>query len=294
MKKIPILALVMLVLVLSCAHASEFLIGGNVRINEPLNENLFVAGGTVKIFTPINGSLFAAGGEVFVNSTVENAVITGGQIKLGPGALIKKDATLIGSIVENHGTIVGNLSLNADHFTNNGSIGVINIIEKVEKTPQQTTYEDLMSYGLRTLGTLLLGVVLVIAFPKSLAKLEKEIKTETIKKTAIGFGVLLLSISVVIMIIITIVGIPFGVLLAAGIVLLFFLSPLIVALVLGDKIVKYFNIKTNKILVFTIGFLVIRVLLKIPRVGIVLSILMGSLGFGAIFSTVKNWKNKKH
>jgi hypothetical protein len=68
-------------------------------------------------------------------------------------------------------------------------------------------------------------------------------------------------------------------------------SGLFVSYCTGDFVTKRLNINTSEMGIFIIGFVILTVLKLIPILGFFVSLVVGSLGFGAIYYAVKNnWK----
>ncbi len=70
------------------------------------------------------------------------------------------------------------------------------------------------------------------------------------------------------------------------------LSSLFVSFAVGRKIVDLFKVKTNDILIFVLGFIILNLLFRIPYAGVLIGIVAISLGFGAIiYALRKNWQS---
>ncbi|HEY0742725.1 MAG TPA: hypothetical protein VGD40_14750 [Chryseosolibacter sp.] len=82
MKTLFLILLAGIVLTSSVVQA-QLKSGENVRIDEPVNHDLYVAGGTVTVDAPVRGDLIVAGGTIIVNDTVtQDILVAGGNITL--------------------------------------------------------------------------------------------------------------------------------------------------------------------------------------------------------------------
>jgi hypothetical protein len=137
------------------AEATKILYGNNIRIIEPVYEDVYIAAGSVTINAPIYGDLIMAGGQVFLNNHVRNDVlvaggeifinghvgddlrcaggevtiqkdITGDLVITGGTVTIEKQVTIHGTLLSSggavivHGNVNGDIKAAAGTFTLNG------------------------------------------------------------------------------------------------------------------------------------------------------------------------------
>lgn len=84
MKKAPFLLAGLLALFsVYPAFALRFERGENVRISQPVNEDIYVVGGTINVEAPVYGDIWCAGGTVIISDTVRgDIVVVGGTVNL--------------------------------------------------------------------------------------------------------------------------------------------------------------------------------------------------------------------
>lgn len=65
------------------AFALHFESGDNIRISQPVNEDIYVFGGSIYVDAPVHGDIWCAGGTITINDTVTgDIVVAGGNIYL--------------------------------------------------------------------------------------------------------------------------------------------------------------------------------------------------------------------
>ncbi len=273
---------------------SVVIAGGNVNINAPVSGDVFVAGGQISINSDVGGKIVAAGGDIDLRGDARNAVIAGGNISIHSTTVISKDAVIAGGNVLNAGTIVGNLTVRAEEFQNTGSAGSVDF----KKSEGLQGLEELMIklanilYILITVGFLILGIVVLKLFPSQFLMVEAEVRNAPVKNTVVGFALIIVSVILMSLLAVTIIGLPVALILGMLFSIALMLSCLFVSFAIGRKIVDLFKVKTNDILIFVIGFVILSLLFRIPFAGVLISIVAISLGFGALIYTLqKNWQS---
>jgi hypothetical protein len=323
MKQVALLALMALVVLSSSAAALRAFSGANVYIDTPIDDDVFasgsvvninapvasatVAGGTVNVNAPIAGDLIVAGGQVTVNALIggkvmaaggnlniggnisKNALLIGGQVDIRTGTVIGKDAYVSGGTVNNAGRVAGNLTVSASTFENTGSAGKVEFHQI--KTKQEEPEYPISPFGIvMTLGYLIAGLIFLRFFPALFSLIDQEIKTSTAVKTIAGFVMLIASMVLILLVFVTIIGIPTAVIMILLVAVAIMLSGIFVSFSLGRAIFDLLKFKAGDLMVFLIGFLILNGLFYIPFAGGLIKLIAISLGFGAILFTLKtNW-----
>jgi hypothetical protein len=264
--------------------------GGMININAPVSGDVIVAGGTVNVNDDIAGKLVVAGGTVIVSRKVgTNAVITGGTIDIRTDAVIERDALLSGGTVTHAGEVKGNLTVRAQTFQNTGVAGHLD----VQLSEPQSEFSRIFSiFGvLFTIGMFFLGLLLLRLMPQGFLVVEGEVRKSAILKTIAGFGAIILFFILLILMSITLILLPIALIFWMFYFIALILSTLFVALALGRFIagrIKW-EAKENWHL-FLAGFIVLNLLFLIPVVGGLILFISVSLGFAAFFHAIYlNW-----
>jgi hypothetical protein len=285
-----------------------FAAGSMVSINAPVNSAV-VAGGTVNINAPVKGDVIAAGGQVYVNSDVggkvvaaggdvnlggnisTNLVAAGGHVSIRPGKTIARDALIGGGDVVNSGRVNGTLTVHANNFTNSGSAGRVDFYKTENRAPQRD--ENQSPFNIFTLlsiiGYFILGLILVKYLPGIFMAVDSEIRSSTLLKTVIGFVLIIASFIAVLLIAVTMVGLPIALISSLLILATLMLSGTFVSFSLGKWIFELAKIKQGDLILFLLGFVILNVLFLLPYVGGLISLISMSLGFAALLYAARRF-----
>lgn len=122
------------------ANALKFNSGDNLKIENPVYEDLYIAGGTLTINAPIHGDLVIAGGTIIINDSVTgDLMIAGGDITVNgfigddvrcAGGDIKINAGIAGDLLIGAGsvTINSNSAINGDVMAGAGSLKLDGVV----------------------------------------------------------------------------------------------------------------------------------------------------------------------
>jgi len=279
---------------INASVASVVIAGGDVNINAPVSGDVFVLGGQISVNSDIGGKIVAAGENIDLCGDTKNAVIAGETVNIHSTSVISRDAVIAGSTVSNAGTIVGNLTVSAEEFKNTGSVGSVDF----KKSEGLQDLEELMIkltnifYLLITVGFLILGIVLLKLFPTQFLIVEKEVGNAPMRNIVVGFVLIITSVIVLTLLSVTIIGFPVALIMGMLFIIALMLSGLFVSLAVGRTIVNVLKFKTNDVLIFVVGFVILSLLFRMPYAGWFICIVAVSLGFGAIvYSVRKNWQS---
>jgi hypothetical protein len=262
--------------------------GGQITVNAPVKGDIIAAGGQITINSEVGGKVVAAGGSVILNGKVgTNAVLAGGNVELGSSSSVARDAMVSGGSVTNAGNVAGKLSVRSNSFDNRGTAGSLEV-ELQNRGPMAAV---ISVFGiLFTIGLFILGLVLIRFAPARYHAVEAELVSGWIVKLVAGFVGLIVGFIVILLLAISLVGLP----IAIGIGLLYLaailVSTLFVSSVLGRKVALLLKHRASDYVAFTIGFVILALLFRIPIIGTVILIIAVSLGFGALLFT--GWKNR--
>lgn len=269
---------------------------GNVAIDAPVRGDVVVVGGDVVINSDVEGKIVAAGGNIELKGSADNVVAAGGNINIRSSAVVLRDALVVGGSVNNEGRINGNLKVTTSNFQNSGSVGSVDYGRA--QSPQDVWRGFAKIIGLFSLlwliGSLILGIVLVMLFPSMFLRTKDEIVSSTLKKTIVGFVLILASIALMIILFITIVGIPIALMACMVFIIALVLANFFVAFALGRKIGGIFRANLGNVVSFVIGFIVLNIILVIPFIGGLAQIVVSSLGFASIYYALRgNWRGRE-
>jgi hypothetical protein len=319
---VPILVLLLAAALMTGAQALKTFSGGIVSIDTPVDDDIFaagsmvninapvnsavVAGGTINVNAPVKGDVIAGGGQINLNSDVggkvvagggtlnlagavgTNLVAAGGQINVLSGTDVAKDAYLAGGAVVNSGRINGTLSVSAQSFQNSGSAGRVEFYQ-METRHEEKKSEILDPFRLlMILGYLILGLILVRYLPKGFLSIDNEIRSSPVIKTILGFLMLIAAFVAILLVAITVVGLPIAFIGLMLVLLAWMLSGIFVAFSLGRWIGGKVKASQNDLVLFLIGFIILNVVFLLPYVGGLVGVISLSLGFGAFLYSARH------
>jgi len=283
-----------------------FAAGGEIVVNGQVNGDAYVVGGTVTVNGPITGELIVGAGQVTISGNTEKilagcgdlvikgntkkVVAASGNVKIYPTSVIEEYAYIATGTFDNQGTINGELVLTAEQLVNKGTVGSFNYTQTETNKDFSEGMKAVFTVFsiLAAIGMLVLGILLIRFFPKLFFTIEKEVEKDTIVRTIIGFLLILATIIVTVILAVTVIGLPIAAILSIFFILALMASGLFVSYCTGNFVTKRLNINTSELGIFIIGFVILVVLKLIPVLGFFVSLVVVSLGFGAIYYAVKN------
>ncbi len=263
--------------------------GGTVTINAPVTGDVIAAGGTITTNADIGGKLVVAGGTVDVGHDVGNLVATGGTVTIDPTATVLRDALVSGNTVVNAGHVLGNLTVQSQTFDNTGTAGHVNY--ELQR-PGEALRGVLSVFSvLFTIGLFILGLLLLYFLPKRFLAVEQQVRTQPVIRFVVGIvgiiGILIFSLLMMITLVLMPIGILSGLLVLIGLLT----STLFVSSSLGRVIAVKAGWQWKEWQIFTLGFVVLNIVYRIPIAGGIVLLVAASLGFGALIYWVHdNWQ----
>jgi len=307
--------------------------GANININGEVTRSVRVAGSKISIAGSIGGDLAVAGGDIDVSETAQigrDVLFRAGNIRIrGP---VGGDVKGGGGEVMLAGEVQGDVEVSVEPFPaswmvdtgENGAYGRL-VIEPTARihgnfiyTSQnevtvpagasiegQTTHKlppvrepiiPALKVWARVLGylmTLVAGIVLVLVFPKRSLAAAASIKRRPLP--SLGWGALIFFVTplALLIILITIVGIPISLIGLAFYLMALFVSQIVVGLFIGYLIIGSFSkVESRGMLVaaLALGFTILTLVKLIPYLGIPIWIATVLFGIGAMAVSRKTLK----
>jgi cytoskeletal protein CcmA (bactofilin family) len=296
-------------------NGSLFLTGGRIIVNGNINGDIYAAGGDINISGTAN-NIAVSGGRLVINSdTAGNLRATGGEItNLGR---IEGDATFSAGQINVEGDIVGNLNVrsgqiilnsvvegNANIYSGQMEMGNESLIMGNLVLPPNVGVDEgrvegdisrripgVLTFG-RIIGEiagrlmlfliiLIIGALLLILPGKPLDRSFERIKKRFFMALLVGFLALVLIPVAAAILMITILGIPFGLLLLMFYILLILAGISVAAYSIGRAL----NLKKGTALI--IGALIYIVLSWLPVIGGIFQFFSLMIGMGALFLALR-------
>jgi hypothetical protein len=241
---------------------SAVIVGGDVNIDAPIKGDLIVLGGEVDLNSNVGGKIVAAGGTINLRGDVaRNVVMAGGTVRILSSSDIGIDAAISGGNVYNAGNVTGTLWVNAGNFNNTGTAGDVKFQQWQEDEAEEKSKAFISTFSiLMILGFLIVGLIILRLFPGGVFAVDREIRKSPPVKALLGLGLIVASMILIVISMITVIGLPLGLLLLTLFVAAMMLANLFVSFSLGRWIVSALNQTLGDMPAFVLGYLVLSVL----------------------------------
>lgn len=284
---------------------------GQADLRGTIRRSVRVAGGDVEISSAVGGDVVVAGGDVTIEdgATVQgDVVVTGGSIEIRGeiGGDVKGSA---GSVVID-APVGGNVEVNSDdvELRDGARIGGrLNYTSEDEAeiddqavvtggidrdAPERFGLQDglvgwLTGTILRVLWLLVAGAVLILLIPRACIAVANGVRHRLLPSFGLGLLLLILTPIVVVILLITVIGLPIALIALVAYLAALYLSQVFVGLAVGRFILpnrwgddgRGFNL-----LAMTLGVLILAGLrlLPVPYLSEVIALVVGVIGLGAV------------
>jgi len=283
--------------------------GGNVTILGNINGDVRVAGGQITVLSNIGDDLVVAAGKVDIG---REAVI-GGTLLSGSGWL-----TVDGEVQEDIRGAMGMLMINgsvrgdvivtiqdnldiSEQAVIDGNLNYSALLEagipeeviggkisfnkfEADEVLEDVTYASYIYQGVSFVAALIMALILVLLFPKLLVKSANTVREHAFK--AFGMGVLTMIVGIVgsIVLLITIVGIPLGLIMFALLLIIVYLGKIFAAAWIASFFVNYKK-KVGRLKLYggiSLALLGYHLLGLIPYIGWLFNVVLFLIGVGSI------------
>jgi cytoskeletal protein CcmA (bactofilin family) len=270
MKRIALIALLLFCCVLpaSAYGAStddRIVVVGDVLVDRGQTAgDVLVADGDVTVRGTVDGDIVVGDGDVTIRGKVTGDVVT-----LAGTAILGRRAQVDGDVV---------YADNEPQVASGSKVG--GEVKKVDAGDVGLGVH-IAVWAAVTVSTLVLGLLLLLLFPKAADGFARSFKTKTGMSALAGVLAFLLLPLIGVGLLLTILGIPLGVGLLLALLPLYGLAYTVSAFAVGRLILK----KTPRIVAFLVGLVILRGLAIVPFLGPVVWIVATILGLGAIVLT---------
>ncbi|OGI46568.1 hypothetical protein A2121_02890 [Candidatus Nomurabacteria bacterium GWB1_40_6] len=262
--------------------------GGQITISgSGVGGDVAIAGGVVNIDAPVAGDAFIAGGNIYINSLIKGDVkIEAEKITLGSNAVISGNLTYKSKteIIKEEGAVVK---------------GVVEFTP-ITKDIVSTKLFVAAIFSAILLWKFLTLLVCALVVGLALKRFNREIVALATRRPLyeLGRGVLVMIAVPVVSIILfmTLVGIPFGILGMLGFVITMIFAWILMPIVVGSVIYRYFSKKELEVSWKTIllGVLLVTILGVIPFIGWLIQAILMFITLGSVIALkmqiVKEWR----
>ena len=259
------------------------LVGGKVTIapSAAIHGDVSVAAGDLAMDGSIDGQLRAAAGKVRINGPVTgDASIAAGTLELGPEARVQGKLTFRGDDLRRDpaAQVTGGIEHTAGHSRWHG-------------WHERTAGERFIHGWIWTLGLMVLAALIAAALPGPSNHMAAELREHPGITTLLGLIALITIPVAAVLLMVTIIGIPIGLLALMGYGILLLVGYVWLAVVVGGMLLDRVKPQTTAVAAWRAGaavlaMLVIALLARVPYVGGLAHLVALVLGVGMIAAVV--------
>ncbi|MGH8251897.1 MAG: bactofilin family protein [Steroidobacteraceae bacterium] len=304
--------------VLERVDRSAFVSGGDVTVAGSVGRNLYAAGGDVRLEGEVEGDVRAAGGKVRMASGARidgDASFAGGSIdvdgEIGAGLRAYGESIFINGRVGGDVEAAGErIRIGPDariegrvEYRSSRDIqvdpqaqiaGGISELQKDRRWLRKVGHGAAIVGGITiSLGMVLLGALLILAMPRFSREAASTIRQKPWQSLGLGCIMLVGLPFAIIVLLVTVIGIPLALLLVFGYVVLMLLGYLVAAIFVGDSVLE--RIGGGRIgslwwraLFLFLALIAIAIVKQLPVVGDLIVLLLFIAGIGAF--TMRSWQ----
>ncbi len=260
--------------------------GQRIQVTGPVTGDIFAgrllaACATVQLDGDIEGDARTGGGEVIITGTIGgDAVIRADRLTLSPSAQI------IGQLDYESRT-----ALTAEEQARVG--GAVNFDEIVDDEEEDgSSAGSILFWGWQMGAALLAGLIAVALFRRVMPRAVTAIADNTTAGALLGFAAFLMVPAGAIIIMITVIGVPVGVLSSLLFLVALYVAKLPIAAWAGEQLLARAGMaEDSPYLAMALGVVVLYVLFALPYVGWLIWLGATWLGLGAMVLGVRgNWQ----
>ncbi len=294
------------------------IVGGNVNLSQPVDGPVHVAGGTVTIEAPVEGNVSAAGGRIDVapaGAISGDASFAGGVIHVkgavkgdlrAAGGLVTIDSAVGGDVSAAAGTlelgpharIAGKLTFRGDELKRDAAAQVGGEVEHRRAGTHRNwhrherTLAERFTHGwLWTAGLMVLAALIAAALPDVSQRMAQELRARPWLTPLLGLVALTTIPIAAVLLMLTIIGIPIGLLAIIGYGALLLIGYVWLAVVVGGMLLDRVSPETAALTMWRAGaavlaMLVLAILARLPFLGGLVAFVALVVGVGMIVTVV--------
>ena len=284
-----------------------FKTGEKIELDQDVMSDAYLAGGSVKVAGRVRGDLLVAGGEVVIDGEIDQDLrVAGGEVHLK--GLVGRNVTMVGGrlVVDDQAQIAGSL------VAAGGEVNVSDQAQIAGRKYIRTAPGDGIQKGkpatgmapvkkffgvmatvvsvVKWLSTLVMGLLLVALFPKTLTKMNANASKNVSKYLIWGLVASIVLPVIAVLSMFTIIGLPLGLMMMAVLAIGWYLAKLIAMIATGHFILIKANGRRLKIFekapsLYTsllLGVAFFLILGYVPFLGWLAKLLLIWVGFGLL------------
>ena len=252
----------------------------NIKHEGKINRDVSFLGGTLSVDGEIGRKLKAQCGEAVISGTINGDVsIDAEKVTLLPTAVIQGNFTYESekeARIEEGAQIKGETSWKKPKPK-----------EKKEKAAQNF----LIYKSLSILALFLTGVVLTLLSGKFVKSAKDRVLSSFLKSLGLGFVFMVCIPIAILILLVTLIGIPLAVISIFGYLVLFYLAKVFVGMAVGEKLILALKKQGGASWVWSLllGLIILTILTNLPYLGWIFYVVILFAGFGAALAACKEF-----
>lgn len=276
----------------------KLVIGGSftLRQGERINGRLIILGGRAEVASNavVGGDAVILGGSLVVNGVIEGDVLVlGGLAEFGPTAVIGGDLSSVSGtlhldpMAKVEGTVHENLEL---PFDLPGRVETPSTSQLAERNVGFTFWGSLF-FVFRSFLWASLAILVVLFLPRNTRRVGDVIVSNPVISGGLGLMTGLVGMLIILVLAVTIIGIPVSLIVAVGLVAAWALGMVVIGVETGERFANLLKqewaLPVNAgIGTFLVTLVVYGVEELVPCIGWLLPLIVGSIGLGGVLLTV--------
>jgi len=260
--------------------------GGQVTLGGPgVAGDVVIGAGSVRIDAPVGGTLKIGGGNVFINAPITgNITIEADTVTLGSAAVIS-----------------GNLSYKAtkELIKEDGAV-VTGKVDFKMQSARQAPASLAVLVSMWTLGKFLVLLASALCLGLILRRYSNAVVAKAVERPLLEIGrglVVIITLPILsVLLLVTVVGIPFGILGLLGFVSVLILACILSPIIVGSVLYRYFSKQEVEVSWKSIllGAFVCSIIGLVPFIGGLIQMLLGLLSIGVLaavkWESIQQWR----
>lgn len=272
-------------------------VGGTIDISGTVNRNITVGAGDVTIgkTATLGGSLVGGAGNILVAAPVSgNIKVAAGNLTISNAVAGKVEAGVDQLRLTSEATVSDVVYWSETDASIDSTATVSGTITKKTTSIPQRNHKDpsRMNKGYLVywmLATLVFGLVFSYLFPQQIKSATTQLSVNPWKSLGIGILVLFATPLFVLLLMVTVIGIPVSVFTLVSYALTLYLSKYIAMIFVGNWILTKYTKTTSLTKAFVIGLLIFTILKLTPFTSFVVGLVALLFGLGAIVLSSKSY-----
>ncbi len=272
------------------------IVGGQLTISGKVGRNVTAVGGNIEVAN----SAEIAGGAIFAGGNVIIEAPIGGEVYVGAGSLTISDQIAgdvqagVGALrLTSNAKIIGDFTYYSDEapsIDENATISGKLIRKEPPARRPDISEKEISDFGKGLKGSLrfisfitalVFGLLMIRFLPNYTKAVAYTVRDKLVKSLGYGFLALILTPIIVLVLLVTVIGLPLGIILGFSYLLYIYLSKIFIAICIGNYLFDRFKKKKSNYLPFIVGLAVFYLLSLLPYIGGLTRFVVLLLGLGA-------------